>query len=171
MLLQSKEYVILASSRRPFATQYKIRCSFPSFVTREFKTRGLRTTTTDKHATAHDQNHVTVRFSRVVLRLRWGAVSRSRDYGNLRSGVIYLTSSQPPPNLHDLPFAWPVMFLANKRLPWSVLGEKKFLSTSVFRWRFVKNKKKLMCCFCDEILLAGAVVPLWIATNNKEFTG
>ena len=54
---------------------------------------------------------------------------------------IYLTSSQPPPNLHDLPFAWPVMFLANKRLPngnqilarimsllksWSVLGEKKF---------------------------------------------
>ena len=33
MLLQSKEYVILASSRRPFATQYKIRCSFLSFVT------------------------------------------------------------------------------------------------------------------------------------------
>ena len=37
---------------------------------REFKIRRLRTTTTDKHATAHDQNHVTVRFSRVVLRLR-----------------------------------------------------------------------------------------------------
>ena len=38
---------------------------------REFKIRWLRTTTTDKHATAHDQNHVTVHFSRVVLRLRW----------------------------------------------------------------------------------------------------
>ena len=123
-----------------------------------------------------------------------------RIFHNLRSGVIsffacvaregknnawyiYLTSSQPPPNLHNLTFAWPVMFLANKRLPYgnqilarimsllkSVLGENNFLNTSVFRWRFVK-KKKLMCCFCDEILLAGAVVPLWIATNNKEFTG
>ena len=40
-------------------------------VNREFKIRRLRTTTTEKHATAHDQNHVTVRFSRVVLRLRW----------------------------------------------------------------------------------------------------
>ena len=38
---------------------------------REFKIRRLRTTTTDKHTTAHDQNHVTVHFSRVVLRLRW----------------------------------------------------------------------------------------------------
>ena len=38
---------------------------------REFKIRRLRTTTTVKHATAHDQNHVTVRFSHVVLRLRW----------------------------------------------------------------------------------------------------
>ena len=37
---------------------------------REFKIRRLRTTTTDKHATMHDQNHVIVRFSRVVLRLR-----------------------------------------------------------------------------------------------------
>ena len=34
----------------------------------EFKIRRLRTTTTDKHATAHDQNHVTVHFFRVVLR-------------------------------------------------------------------------------------------------------
>ena len=38
---------------------------------REFKIRRLRTTATDKYATAHDQNHVTVHFSRVVLRLRW----------------------------------------------------------------------------------------------------
>ena len=39
--------------------------------TREFKIRRLRTTTTVKHATAYDQNHVTVHFFRVVLRLRW----------------------------------------------------------------------------------------------------
>ena len=38
---------------------------------REFKIRRLRTTATDKYATAHDHNHVTVHFSRVVLRLRW----------------------------------------------------------------------------------------------------
>ena len=38
---------------------------------REFNIRQLRTTTTVKHATAHDQNHVTVHFSRVVQRLRW----------------------------------------------------------------------------------------------------
>ena len=37
---------------------------------REFKIRRLRTTTTVKHAIVHDQNHVTVHFSRVVLRLR-----------------------------------------------------------------------------------------------------
>ena len=38
---------------------------------RDFKIRRLRTTTTDKRATAHVQNHVTVHFSRVVQRLRW----------------------------------------------------------------------------------------------------
>ena len=37
---------------------------------REFKIPRLRTTATVKHATAHDLNHVTVHFSRVVLRLR-----------------------------------------------------------------------------------------------------
>ena len=37
---------------------------------REFKIRLLQTTTTVKQATAHDQNHVTVHFSCVVLRLR-----------------------------------------------------------------------------------------------------
>ena len=42
-----------------------------TFRNREFKIRRLRTTTTNKHATAHDQNHVTVHYSRVVLRLRW----------------------------------------------------------------------------------------------------
>ena len=30
----------------------------------------------------------------------------------------------------------------------------------MFRWRFLK-KKILMCCFSDEILLAGAAVPLF----------
>ena len=66
---------------------------------------------------------------------------------------IHLTSHQPPPNLHNLTSAWPVTLLANKRLPYrnqilarimsllkSVLGEKNFLNTSVFRWRFVKKK-------------------------------
>ena len=37
---------------------------------REFKIRRLRTTATIKYATAHDQNHVTVHFSRVVVWLR-----------------------------------------------------------------------------------------------------
>ena len=37
---------------------------------RDFKIRRLRSTATDKHGTAHDQNHVTVHFSRVALRLR-----------------------------------------------------------------------------------------------------
>ena len=86
---------------------------------------------------------------------------------------IYLTSSQPPLNLHNLTSTWPVMLLANKRLPYgnqilarmmsllkSILGKRKFLSTSMFRWRFLK-KKNLMCCFCDEILLAGGAVPLF----------
>ena len=31
-------------------------------ITGEFKIRRLRTTATNKHATAHDQNHVTVHF-------------------------------------------------------------------------------------------------------------
>ena len=33
--------------------------------------RRLRTATTDKHATAHEQYYVTAYFSRVILRLRW----------------------------------------------------------------------------------------------------
>ena len=42
----------------------------PATTIREFKIRRLRTTATDKHDIAHDQNHVTVHFSRVTLRLR-----------------------------------------------------------------------------------------------------
>ena len=65
---------------------------------------------------------------------------------------IHLTSHQPPPNLHNLTAAWPVMLLANKRLPYgnqilarimsllkSILGKRKFLSTSMFRWRFLRK--------------------------------
>ena len=48
----------------------KFTMSSLSYHIREFKIRRLRTTATDKHATAHDQNHVTVHFSRVALRLR-----------------------------------------------------------------------------------------------------
>ena len=70
---------------------------------------------------------------------------------------IYLTSSQPPPNLHNLTSAWPVMLLANKRLPYgnqilarimsllkSILGKRKFLSTSMFRWRFLKKNLNVL---------------------------
>ena len=81
---------------------------------------------------------------------------------NLRSGVIFffaslllwlereknnawyihLTSRQPPPSLHNLTSAWPVMLLANNRLLYRsqifarILGKRKFLSTSMLRWRF-----------------------------------
>ena len=98
--------------------------------------------------------------------------SLAREGKKKNAWYTYLTSHQPPPNLHNLTSAWPVMLLANKRLPYgnqilarimsllkSILGKRKFLNTSMFRWRFLK--KKLMCCFCDEILLAGAAVPLF----------
>ena len=106
-------------------------------------------------------------------------LEREKNY----AWYIYLTSCQPPPNLHNLTSAWPVTLLANKHLPYrnqilarimsllkSILGKRKFLSTSMFRWCFLK--KILMCCFCDEILLAEAAIPLiyLTATNNKEFT-
>ena len=45
--------------------------SMASPAIRDFKIWRLRTTTTVKHATAHDQKHVTVPFSRLVVRLRW----------------------------------------------------------------------------------------------------
>ena len=45
--------------------------SMASPAIRDFKIWRLRTTTTVKHATAHDQTHVTVHFSRLVARLRW----------------------------------------------------------------------------------------------------
>ena len=51
--------------------QQILRHSRVSADIREFKIRRLRTTATDIPATAHDQNHVTVHFSRVALQLRW----------------------------------------------------------------------------------------------------
>ena len=50
-------------------TPHKVR-AFGTRDNREFKIRRPRTTATDKHATAYDQNHVTVHFSRVAWRLR-----------------------------------------------------------------------------------------------------
>ena len=74
------------------------------------------------------------------------------------------------------------MFLANQRLPDGnqilarimsllklILGKRNFLSTSMFRRSFLKIFFK--CFFGDEILLAGAAVPLFNSYNNKEFTG
>ena len=37
--------------------------------------------------------------------------------GKNNAWYIHLTSHQPPPNLHNLTSAWPVMLLANQRLP------------------------------------------------------
>ena len=77
---------------------------------------------------------------------------------------IHLTSHQPPPNLHNLTSAWPVMLLASQRLRHgsqilagimslskSILGKRKFLST------FLKKNFNVFF-FGDEILLAGAAV-------------
>ena len=84
---------------------------------------------------------------------------------------IYLTSHQPPPNLHNPTSAWPVMLLANQRLPdgnqifagimslsKSILKKRQFLS--MFRWRFLIEKFKCFF-FCDEIPLAGAAAPFF----------
>ena len=93
----------------------------------------------------------------VTLHLRWGVIIifllllwPEREKNN--AWYIYLTSRQPPPNLHNLTSVWPVMLLANKRLTYrhqiltrimpllkSILGKRKFLSASMFRWRFLKR--------------------------------
>ena len=56
----------------------------------------------------------------VTLHLRWGVIIifllllwPEREKNN--AWYIYLTSRQPPPNLHNLTSAWPVMLLANQR--------------------------------------------------------
>ena len=74
---------------------------------------------------------------------------REREKNN--AWYIHLTSHQPPPNLHNLTSALPVMLLVNQRLPdgnqilvgimslslKSVVGKRKFLNTC--RWRFLKK--------------------------------
>ena len=73
------------------------------------------------------------------------------------------------------------MLSANQRLPdgnqilaqimsllKSILWKRKFLSRSMFRWRFLKQIFNVFFFFCEEILLAGATVP---TTHNREFTG
>ena len=57
----------------------------------EFKIRRLRTTTMVKHATAHDQNHVTVHFSHIVLRLRW-VVELFRVVGTTKNILLVFCS-------------------------------------------------------------------------------
>ena len=71
--------------------------------------------------------------------------------GKNNAWYIHLTSHQAPPNLHNITSAWPVMLIANQRLPdgnqifvgkmslspKSILGKRKFLSTC--RWRFLKK--------------------------------
>ena len=47
-----------------------------------------------------------------------------------------------------------------------ILKKVKFLSTSMFRWRFLK-KFLNVCFFWDEILLAGSPYFYLIATNDK----
>ena len=68
---------------------------------------------------------------------------------------IYLTSRQPPPNLHNLTSAWPVMLLANKRLPYGnqILAqimslEINFRGKKMFNYVHVQVailKKKISC--------------------------
>ena len=65
------------------------------------------------------------------------------------------------------------MLLANQRLPDGnhilveimsvlklILSKRNFLRMSIFRWRFLKKLFLTFFFFGDEILLAGATVPL-----------
>ena len=67
------------------------------------------------------------------------------------------------------------MLLANQRLQDGnqILARIMSLLKSILGKRVqmaLPKKNFYMCCFSDEILLAGVAVPL-TATNNKEFTG
>ena len=73
--VRAPEYLVSPQRIPVFAPTYKLFTSATFQIpvnnnNREFKIRRLRTTATDKYATAHDQNHVTVHFSRVALWLR-----------------------------------------------------------------------------------------------------
>ena len=67
---------------------------------------------------------------------------------------FYLTSSQPPPNVHNLTSTWPVMLLANKHIWESNFGtnnvsfEINFREKKIFKYVHVKMalpKKKNVC--------------------------
>ena len=73
------------------------------------------------------------------------------------------------------------MLLANQRLPdgnqilvgimsllKSILGKRKFLSTSMFRWHFLKKSLNVFFFICHEKELPYVYLT---ATSNKEFTG
>ena len=47
----------------------------------------------------------------IIILLLW------LERGKNNTWNIHLTNRQPPPNLHNLTSAWPVMLLANQRLP------------------------------------------------------
>ena len=60
---------------------------------------------------------------------------------------IHLTNRQPPPNLHNLTSAWPVMLLANQRLPdvnqilarmYDVSFEMSFKEEKIFKYVHVQ---------------------------------
>ena len=115
--------------------------------------------------------HITWDQALLLLLLLFASFLLWREREKNNAWYIHLTSHQPPPNLHNLTSAWPVMLLANQRLPdgnqilvgimslspKSILGKRKFLSTC--RWRFLKKTFK---CFFFYLYLT--------ATNNKEFT-
>ena len=103
--------------------------------------------------------------------------------GKNNASYTHLTSRQLPPNLHNLTFAWPVMLLAKQCLQdgnqilaqimsllKSIIGKRKFLSTSMFRWSFVKKIFKGVVFLMKYCSLELPYLCL-TATINKEFTG
>ena len=67
-MVRKLEFLLGSSTRSPPGLFSCHDQCFSCVTNRDFKIGWLRTTV--KHATAHDQNHVTVHFSRLVLRLR-----------------------------------------------------------------------------------------------------
>ena len=99
---------------------------------------------------------------------------------------IHLPNRQPPPNLHNLTSAWPVMLLANQRLPdvnqilarmcslsfgKSILRKRKFLSTSMFRWRFLKKIFEYVFFLWWNTAICSSRTFIQQLQKIKEFTG
>ena len=125
-----------APSGRSFVTAQQILVCYATVFS-------VVTQRSSRHNTKHGCGCITWDQALLFFLLLW----LEREKNN--AWYIHLTSRQPPPNLHNLTSAWPVMLLANKRLPYrnqilarimsllkSILGKRKFLSTSMFRWRF-----------------------------------